>query len=116
MYKDFLDYLSYNREEVFIEAEARADRMKRFISEYNIKYHTQINLDSQGICLLGDVDKWGVELRLYFNNLSNIPPYWNERKYVNRKYRSTKFAYRIDDNDLVWFLFDNGYRVGCNSI
>ena len=114
MYKDFLKYLSNSGQAIFIEAEARKDKMDKFIEKYNNSYGKQIGLNSEGICLLGDVDKWGVELRLYFNDASNLPDYWDERKYTNRKYRSNEFSYRIDDNDLIRFLFDNGYQLGYN--
>ena len=114
MYQDFLDFLQHNNQKIFIEAEAREDKMLNFTSEYNSKYHTSINLKTNGICLLGDVDKWGVELRIYFNDISSIPAYWDSRKYLNKKYRSDEFQYRLDDNALARYLFDNGYAIGYN--
>ena len=30
------------------------------------------------------VDKWGIELRIYFNDTTGIPAYWDGRKYRNR--------------------------------
>lgn len=114
MYQEFLLFLQNSNQEIFIEAEACEDRMISFISEYNRKYHSQINLTTNGICLLGDVDKWGVELRIYFNNIYNIPAYWNGRKYLNRKYRSDEFMFRLDDNALAYYLFDSGYVIGRN--
>ncbi len=88
--------------------------MVNFISDYNYKYRPPASFNTNGICLLGDVDKWGVELRIYFNNANNIPNYWNDRKYNNKKYRADEFCYRLDDNKLVRFLFDSGYRIGYN--
>lgn len=114
MHNDFLTFLQTNTQEIFIEVEACEDKMINFISEYNSKYHASINLDSNGICLLGDVDKWGVELRIYFNDTRGISAYWNSRKYLNKKYRSDEFQYRLDDNSLARYLFDNGYVIGCN--
>ncbi len=114
MYEDFLSYLSSSRQVIFIEAEAIEEKMNDFIRKYNDRYNKQIGLNSEGVCLLGDVNKWGVELRIYFNNISNIPDCWDKRKYANKKYRANEFSYRIDDNALVWFLFDNGYCIGYN--
>lgn len=114
MYEDFLNYLSSSRQVIFIEAEAKEEKMKDFIRKYNDRYNKRIGLNSEGVCLLGDVDKWGVELRIYLNDTSNIPDYWGERKYENKKYRANEFSYRIDDNNLVRFLFDNGYGIGYN--
>lgn len=114
MYIDFLNFLQSTNQDFFIEAEARKDKMLKFINRYNNDYNENVSLQSNGICLLGDVDKWGVELRIYFNDKSNIPSPWDNRKYVLRHYRSDEFTYRLDDNDLVYFLFDNGYRIGYN--
>ena len=102
---DFLNFLRKTNQSIFIEAEAREDKTN---------YSESINLNSDGICLLGDVDKRGVELRIYFNDLTGIPPYWNSRKYDNKIYRSGKYAYRLDDNELGHFLFSNGYHIGAN--
>ena len=112
---DFLDYLRSIDGYFFIEAEARQDKMVAFISKYNASYSPQISLETEGICVLGDVDKWGVELRIYLNDIKNMPQYWLNRKYSNRKYRANEFSYRIDDNTLVYELFDYGYRIGYNN-
>ena len=84
MCEDFLSYLSSSEQVIFIEAEAIEEKMKDFIRKYNGRYNKRIGLNSEGVCLLGNVDKWGVELRIYFNNISNIPDYWDKRKYANR--------------------------------
>ena len=110
MFNDFLQFLKGTNQEIFIEAEARRDKMEIFVGDYS----ESVGIGDEGICLLGDVDKWGVELRIYFNDITNIPYYWNERKYKNSNYRSNEFKYRLDDNKLVRFLFDNGYHIGYN--
>ena len=110
----FLTFLRYSRQRIFIEAEAKQDKMEEFVNKYNADYGQAIDLNTDGVCLLGNVDKWGVELRIYFNDLTNISAYWEARKYNNKKYRSDEFDYRLDDNSLVRFLFTNGYRIGYN--
>ena len=114
MCNDFLQFLINTNQEIFIDAEARRDKMEIFVDKYNRDYSESVDIGDEGICLLGDVDKWGVELRIYFNDITNIPSYWNTRKYKNNNYRSNEFDYRLDDNKLVRFLFDNGYRIGYN--
>ena len=114
MFNDFLKFLKGTNQEIFIEAEARRDKMEIFVDKYNRDYSESVGIGDEGICLLCDVDKWGVELRIYFNDITNIPYYWNERKYKNSNYRSNEFKYRLDDNKLVRFLFDNGYHIGYN--
>ena len=114
MNNEFLTFLRASRQNIFIEAEARENKMLKFINDYNNKYHPSISLVSDGICVLGDVDKRGVELRIYFNDTQGIPAYWDTRKYLNKKYRSDEFRYRLDDNSLARYLFDNGYIIGYN--
>lgn len=115
MNQDFLNFLRNNNQEIFIDVEGKRDKIQNFIIEYNGLYGESIAIGDDGICLLSDtVDKWSIELRVYFNNTTGIPTYWNERKYRNRNYRSNEFNYRLDDNKLMWFLFDNGYRLGYN--
>jgi hypothetical protein len=112
---DFIDFLSGQEDAIFLEAEAKPDKMERFINDYNNRYTPHIDFSTNGVCTLGrNVDKWGVELRVYLNDVSGIPPYWADRVYRNRKYRADEFAYRIDDNTLVYELFDSGYRIGYN--
>ena len=114
MYEDFLLFLQRSRQKIFIEAEARREKMQSFISDYNSSYVPAVTSDVDGICILGDVDKWGVELRIYFNDATGIPDCWVDRMYKNRKYRSEEFNYRLDNNKLVKYLFNNGYRIGSN--
>ena len=111
---DFVDYLRTVRGGIFIEAEAKRGRMDAFINEYNSQYSPRISLNTDGVCLLSEVDKWGVELRIYLNDIINMPQYWQSRTYSNRNYRADEFSYRLDDNSLVYELFDNGYRIGYN--
>lgn len=110
----FLQFLQENPQCIFIEAEAREDKMANFISSYNKKYHRSISISDQGIRKLGDVDKWRVELRVYFNNTNNLSAYWKDRMYQSRAYRADEFKYRVDDNNLVNFLFEKGYILGYN--
>ena len=115
MNEEFLQFLQNSGQTIFIEAEAKSGRMENFIIDYNARYGHEIDLGTDGICLLGDdVDKWGIELRIYVNNIINIPDSWSSKNYRTTHYRSNEFAYRLDDNSLVQFLFENGYRIGRN--
>lgn len=114
MYEEFLNFLKMNKQKIFIDAEAIETKMNIFIEKYNQTYSASITFADEGICLLGEVDKWGVELRIYFNDLNGLPESWNKRKYKNRNYRSDEFSFRLDDNKLIWYLFDNGYHIGYN--
>lgn len=94
---------------VFIEAEGRPSRLSNFYSDYNARYNPAINGNSDGIIVLDeDANKWGLELRLY---LHFNPSCMHATR--NRAYRND-YEYRINDVDVIWELFDMGYRIGTN--
>ncbi len=94
---------------VFIEAEARPSRLSSFYNEYNGKYGPSINDATDGVIVLDeDANKWGLELRLY---LHYQPTCMQATR--NTVYRSEYF-YRINDVDIIWEMFDLGYRIGIN--
>lgn len=104
-------FIRDNNDNVFIEVEGKEEQLERFICRYNSQYGCNINMGTDGIRRLGDdVDKWGVELRLYLNN---SPEFKNAT--VNRKYRP-EYSFRINDNDLINEMFNLGYRIGLNSV
>ena len=111
MYRDLLDFLM--NEEFFIEAEAKPGRMQKFIDTYNSSYDENLTFEDDGMIILQEnANKWGLELRLY---VYNRPP---ENIYqlgftYNDAYRGD-FSFRLNDNDVVEFLFEQGYRIGFN--
>lgn len=105
-----LDYfIRNNSDNVFIEAEGKPSRLRKFYAEYNLKYSPSINNDSEGIIVLEeDANKWGLELRLYMHyNPTCI------HATRNRAYRN-EYGYRINDVDVIKNLFELGYRIGHN--
>lgn len=112
MYRDLLDFLS--NEEFFIEAEAKPSRMRNFVDRYNSDYGEHLRFEDDGMIILQeDANKWGLELRLY---VYKRPP---ENIYRlgfthNDAYRDN-FSYRLNDNDVVNYLFEQGYRIGYNN-
>ena len=111
MYTELLRFLE--TEEFFIEAEAKPGRMRNFIAQYNETYIEDLRIDDDGIILLQeDANKWGLELRLY---VRSCPPL-NVRNLGfthNDAYRND-YSYRLNDNDVVNYLFERGYRIGIN--
>lgn len=111
MYKELIDFLS--TEECFIEAEGKSVRIDNFINDYNMTYGTNLSSSDDGIILLqDDANKWGLELRLY---VRSCPPTIVKKFGFthNNAYRND-FTYRLNNNDIVNFLFDIGYRIGFN--
>ena len=111
MYTDLLNFL--RNEECFIEAEAKPTRMRNFIDSYNAKYRESLLITDDGIILLqAGANKWGLELRLYVRNCP--PPTVKALGFTHNNAYRNEFSYRINDNDIVEFLFDQGYRIGLN--
>lgn len=113
MYEELVDFLSTN--ECFIEAEGKTGPIDNFINNYNRTYGTTLKANHDGIILLqNDANKWGLELRLY---VRVCPPASVKRLGFthNNAYRND-FTYRLNNNDIVNYLFSIGYRIGFNRV
>ncbi len=108
----FYDFITGSHQQFFIEAEGREDKIDSFIAKYNTTYGRSANKLSSGICVLGNVDKWGVELRIYFNDNTGIPTGWHIQN--NNIFRNEQYNYRLDSKNLVEFLFNKGCVLGIN--
>lgn len=111
MYEELVEFLS--SEECFIEAEGKMSSINNFIDRYNRDFGATLRATDDGIILLqDDANKWGLELRLY---VRSCPPINVKRLGFthNNAYRND-FTYRLNNNDIVNFLFDIGYRIGFN--
>lgn len=103
------DFIKETGRDVFIEAEARPSRLRNFYLKYNSMYSPIVNDYTDGVIVLDeDANKWGLELRLY---LHERPSFIDVTR--NTVYRS-EYSYRINDVDVIWDLFDLGYRIGLN--
>jgi len=111
MYEELVDFL--NNQECFIEAEGKFSSINNFITIYNDKFGTTLTANEDGIILLqDDANKWGLELRLYVRTCSSI----NVKRLGfthNEAYRND-FSYRLNNNKIVKYLFNIGYRIGLN--
>ena len=97
---------------VFIEAEGKVNTISRFISEYNANYTPNITTGTEGIiCLDENKNKWGLELRCYFNNAYGFPA--GVQVTQNRAYRAM-YSFRFNDVNVIRELFELGYRIGNN--
>ena len=110
--KQIEEFFKETGQEVFIEAEGRPSVIEKFIDVYNCRYGHHIDEDENGIIVLqDDANKWGLELRMYFNDKSGIPSAINVTK--TRGYRG-EYLYRINDIQLIRDMFSLGYEIGCN--
>lgn len=93
---------------VFIEAEAKESRMRNFIAEYNSRLSENLNIADEGIISLeNDANKWGLELRCYFNDRNGFPG--GVQITSNRAYRP-EYSYRFNDVDVIWDLFNLNFQ------
>lgn len=106
------DFFKESEQEVFIEAEGKPKKIEKFIDNYNAEYNHNINESEDGIIVLqDDANKWGLELRMYFNDKSGIPSGVSVTK--TKGYRG-EYSYRINDIGLIYDMFSLGYEIGCN--
>ncbi|MFQ7765659.1 MAG: hypothetical protein ACLRHP_01670, partial [Blautia sp.] len=107
--RDLDEFIKNSRDNVFIEAEGKPSRLKKFYTEYNEMYSPSINNNTNGIIVLEeDANKWGLELRLY---LHYNPSFIKATR--NKVYRG-EYGYRINDVDIIKDMFKLGYRIGLN--
>lgn len=105
-------FFQRTNQRVFIEVEAKESRIREFIQEYNAKYSSNISICDKGIIALDDdANKWGLELRCYFNNRTGFPE--GVQTTSNRAYRP-EYPFRFNDVNVIRDLFDLGYRIGNN--
>ena len=55
-------------------------------------------------------NKWGAELRIYFNKNSNIPVDL-EHMAVSPRFEDNRYNARINNNDFVWLLIKYGFQA-----
>ena len=108
----FLEEIRNNNGSFFIEAEAKLTRMNAFINGYNTRNHIPININSEGIIILqDDANKYGLELRLY---VPVEPPRAILNLFTRTKGYRGEYPYRLNDNDIILELFENGCAIGEN--
>lgn len=106
------DFFRETEQEVFIEAEGKPSVIESFINDYNYRYGHHIDEHEEGIIVLQkNANKWGLELRMYFNDKSGIPSTIHVTK--TRGYRG-EYSFRINDIQLINDMFSLGYEIGCN--
>ncbi len=111
--KSLDNFFKQSNQEVFIEAEGKPSVIFKFIDHYNSNYGHCIDESEDGIIVLQkDANKWGLELRMYFNDKSGVPAGIHVTK--TKGYRGD-YSYRINDIDLINEMFSLGYEIGCNT-
>jgi hypothetical protein len=100
--------------EVLIEVEVPHSKRQEFDANYRRATGT---ISSPGDYYRVIDNKWGIELRLYVNaapaTITELQSHCSVT--TNTGIRRDKYPYRINDNDLIRWLFRDGYRLGPND-
>ena len=57
---------------------------------------------------------WGVELRVYFSLSDSIPPCLRYLVTDNSRKGYEQYDVRVNNNDVIWVMFANGFVLGGN--
>lgn len=113
---NILNYLSDSDREILIEAEMHPRVRNNFVNEYQQKtnnYPLPTRSDTLPYLVLPqDSNKYGLELRAYFVSDGNIPPELDSILLDNNRPGYEKFDKRFNNNEVIYFLFENGFILG----
>ena len=119
-FNNCLAYLNSRRNNVWIEVEMRHKDKNRFDSQYTqftglsvpANYSTypyyvwSPNADPNS--------KWGIELRLYYVSDDDTPQELLNISKNNSRHGYEKYDKRVNNNEFIWKLFQNGFKLGNN--
>ena len=117
-FQNSVDYLNSIRENVWIEVEMRHKNKQRFDSLYN--QYTGLTVPSSSDTYPYYVwsananpnSKWGIEIRLYYISDKNIPQELLNISKNNSRHGYERYDKRINNNEFIWRLFQNGFKLG----
>lgn len=102
---------------ILLEAEISPQQQHQFEMRYHAATGNFIS-PGQPVEYQSQNNKWGAELRIYFNDPELAGKFREKGFHVefhSQAYRSDKFIYRINNNDLWWELIEeHGLRLGMN--
>lgn len=100
--------------DVLLEAEVSPEKQNQFEADY---YALTGQMPTEGAHYQAQPNKWGAELRVYFNSDTDLSDEFSAL-HINveegrRPYHS-QCRYRVNNNDFFWELVKSGYRLGGN--
>lgn len=103
--------------DIFLEAEVAPNSQSRFEKRYFAATKVSVSPGSPEY-YQSQANKWGTELRIYFNDPGMAATLSATGTHVERGrkgYRSGQYVYRVNDNNLWWKLVEQqGLRLGLN--
>ena len=115
-----LNYLKSIHNNVWIEVEMRYKDKNRFDTKYmqltglNVPTNTSTYPYYVWAPNADPNSKWRIELRLYYISDENTPQELLNISKNNSRHGYEKFDKRINNNEFIWKLFQNGFRLGDN--
>ena len=113
-------YLMRPEVEAEIHAEMHPNAVDRFREQYR-ELTRGVNPPGNGdaepfYVWPAEVNKYGMQLRIYFRNLPPVPPVM-ERLYTDQgKWYARRESYRVNHSNLVLQLFRCGFLLGGNDV
>lgn len=107
-YFETLGYLSLHAR---FEAELPGKSVHNFLNDYQTLSEERIDINHPGIFILGEGDKWGAELRVYFPETSHSLEFGPG---VQVRAGQTSGILRINNNDFWKRLVAVGFRLDTN--
>lgn len=106
-----------NKVDLFLEAEVSPQAQQRFERRYTNATGKSVSPGNPPEYQI-QPNKWGQELRVYFNNPGMAAALAALGMHVEgprNGYRSGEFAFRVNNNDLWWNLVEGyGFELGLN--
>lgn len=110
---EIVKYLKKKKSDCLIEAEVRESDVSKFKSKY--KTLTGVDLStSSHFYKIPDKDKWGIELRLYYNSDGNTPSSVLSISTKSNRAGFEQYNKRLNSNEVIYKLFENGFVIGVN--
>lgn len=114
--EEIRQYLANPNRNLLIEAEMSNSRRDSFVNQYQIltgNYPLPQNETEVPFLVLNpDSNKWGLELRGYFNSDNNIPEELQNICIENNRPGYEQFDTRLNNNEVILYLFENGFILG----
>ncbi len=106
---DYYRSLGFLASHARFDAELPSKSVSNFLKNYKTHSGEDITIEHDGIILLGDVDKWGPELRIYFPETDLVLDLGEGVEITNGP---TSGILRINNNNLWMRLIRIGFRLG----
>jgi len=105
--EDAIKYFSLIKEKVLIEVEVKND--EKFRENYKKYPCSDINESFYKI-----YNKWGEELRIYYIEDEKTPDFITKLSVSNTRHGYEGYNKRLNNNELVYKLFEMGFCIGKN--